>query len=330
VFCARRLADGALLWTLATGRPFMGEALVDADGVFVVNDNGLLYRLDRQTGRVAWQHDLGGAAIGRVLPNPSVFDYDTVAPKPLRVEGVLYVGSRDGSVHAVRVDDGALVWKTDLGSVVRTGAAAAGDAIVVATRSGGVAALARADGAVAWSYDAHAEIASPPAHVGDKIVVGTRDSRLLALESDSGKAAWSQYWWGSWVESSPVARDGLAYIGSGELQRVSALAVATGRNAWRTEVGGWVMQRPAVSDASVYASVSGAHRLGTFWAPQQGGVAALERAGGKPRWFWPLPDAPSLFLHGAYASPVLATAPGGRRLAIVGGLDGSLYAFPAD
>jgi outer membrane protein assembly factor BamB len=330
VFCARRLADGALLWTLATGRPFMGEALVDGEAVYVVNDNGQLYRLDRKTGKVAWQHDLGGGASGRVLPNPSVFDYDTVAPNPLLVEGVLYVGSRDGSVHAVRAEDGALVWKTEVGSVVRTGAVAAGDTVVVATRAGQVAALARADGTVAWTFDAKAEIASPPAHVGDRIIVGTRDSVLHGLESGSGRQAWSQYWWGSWVESSAVAHDGLAYIGSGDLQRVSALQIATGRNAWRTEVGGWVMQRPAVSDASVYAGVSGAHRLGAFWAPQQGGVVALERAGGKVRWFWPLPDAPSLFLHGAYAAPVLAGTAGGKKLAIVGGLDGSLYAFPAD
>lgn len=330
VFCARRLADGTLRWFVATGRPFLGEAWVDADGVFVVNDDGRLYRLDKATGKEAWHHDLGDGGAGRVLPNPSVFDYDTVAPRPLRVGDAIVVGSRDGSVHAVKVSDGSLLWRVEVGGAVRTGAAAAGDAVVVATKEGKVVALAQSDGAVRWTFDAKAEIASPPAHVGDRIVVGSRDSVLHALGSDTGAEAWSQYWWGSWVESAPVARDGLAYIGSGDLQRISALAVSTGKPSWRTEVGGWVMQRVAVSDASVYAGVSGAHRNGPFWVPQVGGVVALERAGGKLKWFWPLPDAPSLFLHGVYAAPVLAVAPGGKKLAVVGGLDGSLYAFPAD
>jgi outer membrane protein assembly factor BamB len=330
VFCARRLIDGSLMWRLSTGRPFMGEALADADGIFVANDNGRFYRLDRATGQALWQRDLGDASVGRVMPNPMVSDFDTPGAAPLRAGDLVLVGSRDGSVQAMSVADGTLMWRAPMGSRVRTGLVLAGRNVIATTMAGHVVALSTYDGAAKWTFDAKAEIASPPAFVGDLVIVGTRDSMLYALDAATGKQVWSQYFWGSWVESAAVGFQGVAYIGSGDLERVNAIDPATGRNTWRTEVGGWVMQRPAVTADSVYASVAGAHRTGDFWSVQTGGIAALDRANGKLRWFWPLPDAPSLFLHGAFAAPVVAAPKGGKPLVIVGGLDGTLYAFPAD
>ena len=332
VFAARRLADGAVRWTFAPGHAFLGEALVDGDGVLVACDDGFLYRLDKATGKVQWRHDLGDGAVARVLPDPAVSDYDTMAPRPLRAGDLVIIGSRDGSVHAVKAADGELAWRVALedAGAVRTSAVALDADVVVTTKRGAVVRLAQKDGALAWRFDAQAEIASPPALVAGRVIVGTRDSRLLALDAATGQPAWSQYWWGAWVESAAVARGPLAYIGSGDLQRVSAIDAATGHNVWRTEVGGWVMQRPAVGESTIVVGVSGAHRNGTFWATQQGGVVALDRATGKMKWGFALPDAGSLFLHGAYAAPVMAKGAGGKGLVVVGGLDGALYAWPTE
>lgn len=134
---------------------------------------------------------------------------------------------------------------------------------------------------------------------------------------------WTRYWWGSWVESTAVERDGVAYVGSGDLQSVSAIDPATGRDRWRTEVGGWVMQRPAVGERVVYAGVGGARRLASHWRPQAGGLVALDRETGRLLWRWDAP-AGAGFLEGVIAAPVIA----GDRV-VVGGVDGTLYAFDA-
>ena len=122
-----------------------------------------------------------------------------------------------------------------------------------------------------------------------------------------------------------MERDGLAYIGSGDLDMVSCLDPVTGKNLWRTDVGGWVLRAPAVTKNSVYASVSGAHRNASFWLPQASALTALDRATGKLRWSWPLPVRPGEFLKGFLAAPVVA-----GDLVLVAGLDGTLYAFPAE
>lgn len=115
----------------------------------------------------------------------------------------------------------------------------------------------------------------------------------------------------------------LTRVGSGDLFLVSAIDPQSGRNLWRTRVGGWVLQRPAVSGARVHVSLSGARRRAKHFMPQTAGLMALDRDSGRIVWHWPAPSLPGSFLHGIVAAPVVA----GSRI-VVGGLDGSLYAFP--
>jgi hypothetical protein len=52
-------------------------------------------------------------------------------------------------------------------------------------------------------------------------------------------------------------------------------------------------------------------------------LAALARATGKLLWRWPMPEWPGAWTNGFFAPPVVSNS-----LLVVGGLDGSLYAFP--
>ena len=80
---------------------------------------------------------------------------------------------------------------------------------------------------------------SAPVLIEGDVILGHRGSRLERLAPGSAKPLWSQSWWGSWVESTAVVRDGIGYIGSGDLFLVSAFDVADGRNRWRSHVAGW-------------------------------------------------------------------------------------------
>lgn len=92
-----------------------------------------------------------------------------------------------------------------------------------------IQALERNSGQVAWQFNAK-NAATSPAMISGRLIVGTRESVLYALDPADGHTIWTQYWWGSWVESTAVARDGLASIGSGDLDRVSCIDPMTGRN----------------------------------------------------------------------------------------------------
>ena len=322
VMAAIDARSGAVRWTFAAGRPIHGEATVTEDAVFFACDNGRLFRLQRETGKEAWRYALDDGRAARVLPNPFVFDYDHGAPRPVLAEGVLYVGAGDGSLHAVDAARGERIWRFAGEGKVRGSAAVQGHVVVFGTLANRIYQLDRDSGSERFRWDTTGPVTSTPVFAGEHFIVGDRGSRLAARRPGRAEPAWSQTYWGSWVESSAVVDAGTAYIGSGDLFVVSAFDPASGRNLWRTHVGGWVLQRPAVTPGRVYAAVSGARRRAAHFVEQAAGVTAMDRRDGRIVWHWPAPSLPGAFLYGMTAAPVPAAG-----LVLCGGIDGSLYAF---
>jgi outer membrane protein assembly factor BamB len=322
VMAAIDARDGTLAWTFAAGRAIHGEATVTDDAVYFVCDNGWLYRLERATGKEVWRYDLGDARVPRVLPNPFVFDYDHAAPRPVLHDGVLYVGAGDGGFHAVSADQGTRRWRFAASGKVRASAAVHDDWVVFGTLANAVHGLDRESGRERWRNDTEGPVTGAPTFAGAHVIVGDRGSRLRLLQPGRDQPLWNQSWWGSWVESTAIVRDDTGYIGSGDLFLVSAFDVATGRHRWRSHVGGWVLQRPLVTDRWVHASVSGARRRAAHFLPQRSGLVKIDRRDGRIAWHWAAPPAsPGAFLFGLVAAPAWVD---GRVLV---GLDGSLYAF---
>lgn len=103
---------------------------------------------------------------------------------------------------------------------------------------------------------------------------------------------------------------------------MSAIDAKDGRVAWRADVYGWAWARPAVTERFVYASAAG---MAPYQMRHIGGLSALDRATGKVVWRWPMPEWPGSLTNGFVAPPVVE----GSTL-VVGGLDGTLYAFPVE
>jgi outer membrane protein assembly factor BamB len=237
------------------------------------------------------------------------------------VDGVLYVGSGDGSLHAVTATTGKRVWRFQAKGKIRTDAVVDGPRILFGTFDGMVYALDRQTGREIWHKDSRAAVTSSPMVMGGKLIVGNRGGLLTAFSSETGEITWRLVFWASSVESSPAPGDGsLFYIGSSDMRRISLIDSKDGRVLWRTDVCGIAWPRPAVSDQLVYASTAGCK---PYYMRHVGGLVALDRASGKMRWRWPTPETSSLF-DGFLAGPVVE-----GNMVVVGGLDGNLYGFPA-
>jgi outer membrane protein assembly factor BamB len=340
---AVRLADGAFVWTFVAGRPLHGEALATDEHVYFVCDNGYLFKLDRKTGQEVWRYDLGDGRVARVLPHQVLddigigeFDFDCAAPKPVLADGVLYVGSGDGSFHAVDAASGQRLWRfqnaegteEDLsvpwnkhGSRKnRTDALLDGTKVIFASLDHRVYALDRQTGKQLWAKDTRAEITGSPALIGATLIVGNRGGVLAALDPATGERVWRATFWGSAVESTAVAGAGTVfYIGSSDLRRITAMDAKDARVLWRTDVYGWAWPRPAVTDKRVYASAIGAN---PYQMRHLGSLSALDRETGRMLWRWPMPEWPGSWLSGFAAAPVVD-----GQMLVVGGLDGTLYGF---
>ncbi len=326
VFNAVKLADGTMAWNYNAGRAILGGALATEDAVYFACDDGRLHKLNRADGQPVWRYELGDAQVPRVLPDPNRQEgdnYDFAGPTPVLVDGILYVGSGDGSLHAVNAATGQRVWRIDTHGKLRTTVAVAGPHLVFGSDGGMISLVERATGKEIWHFDAKYPATGAPAIVGGRLVIGTRGSVLYGINLAAGARDWHIGFWGSWVESSAVeGRDGLGYIGASDLRRVTCFDPRNGRIVWRTDVFGAPWGRPVVTEKFVY---DGTADYTPYNIRHVGGVVALDRASGRLAWRWPLPHPPGTYCSGFAASPVLADG-----LLVIGGLDGSLYAFPAE
>lgn len=310
---------GEPAWTFSAGAPIYGAVAVGGDAVYFVCDNGFLFKLDRASGKQVWQYDLGDAAVPRVLPHPSVFDWDWQAPQPLLANGVVYVGAGDGGFHAVDAMSGTRKWRFEARGKIRNGAALDGERIVFGSADHFVYALDRNNGEERWRFDSKAEVdATPVIHEG-KVLIGNRGAGLYALAADSGKELWRLYFWGSWVESTPVVRDGVIYIGASDLRRVSAIDPDDGHVLWRSDVYGWTWGTPLVDGDRLHVGVAG----GTpYFLRHVASFATLDRNTGRVLSRWPLPDTGG-HQWGIAGSPAM-----GAGVVVVATIAGSLYGFP--
>ena len=318
-FNAVRASDGGLLWVFAAGRPIFGEALVTQAALYFACDNGWLFKLERATGKELWRLELGDAAVSRVLPHPEHFGWDLQGPRPALADGTVFVGSGDGSLHAVDAKSGARRWRFASGARIRTGALVDGPRVVVGSYDGNVYALERATGRELWRRATGGPIDTAPVAAAGRVIVGNRGPGLAALDAQTGEPAWLAPFWGSWVESTPVLAEGLLYVGASDLRRVSALDPQDGRVIWRSDVYGWTWGTPLVTAERVYVGAAGGS---PYFLEHAASLTALERATGAIVWRRPWPEVLGAHQWGLASSPVLA-----GDLLVVASLEGALFAF---
>lgn len=319
VFNAINTGDGSSKWTHGTGAPIHGAAALADDAVYFACDDGYLYKLARADGKLLWRYALGDGDVRRTLPHPQVYDWDWQGAQPLLADGVVYVGAGDGGFHAVDSAEGTRRWRFDTRGRIRNGAALDGERVIFGSADHHVYALDRASGKEAWRHDTGAEVdATPVLHAG-RVLVGNRGAGLYSIDASNGELDWRLYFWGSWVESTPVVRDGVIYIGSSDLRRVSAIDPADGHVRWRSDVHGWTWGTPLVTDDRIHVGVAG----GTpYFVRHVASYTTLDRRTGTILARWPLPDTGG-HQWGIAGSPALD----GDQV-IVATIEGSLYAFP--
>ncbi|MCG8412802.1 MAG: outer membrane protein assembly factor BamB [Pseudomonadales bacterium] len=104
---------------------------------------------------------------------------------------VIYAASENGTVVAVELESGDLLWRNRLDDIILTGGVGAGGGlVVVGSRDAEVIALNQADGEIAWINPVTSEVVAPPIANDDIVVVQTVDDKVAALEATSGERRW--------------------------------------------------------------------------------------------------------------------------------------------
>jgi outer membrane protein assembly factor BamB len=324
-FHAIRAADGTELWAWSGPNPLYGTALATDDAVYFVDEHTDLVRLDRTTGELVWRLPLHDEKLaGGPPPKNETFNHRATSPVYDPKKGLLFVGSTDGGLYAIRVRTGRVAWRHALPAKVYAPVTLDGDEAVVACFDGSVLALNRRTQAETLHAKLGGGLVSAPVVAGQRIVIGARDYLLYGLDRTDAKVAWRDSYWFSWIESTPSLVDGTLYIGGSDFRRISALEAASGRTLWSTDVLGLTWGTPAVGSTMVFACTAGQNIEGTV-IHHSGGLVALDRATGAPKWRYVSPAPAGASFVGFAGSPVLIEGK------VVGAaVDGTLLALPAE
>jgi outer membrane protein assembly factor BamB len=274
-------ADGKQRWQFATGGPIRARPTVIGDSVYVVSDSGKAYRLDKRSGKERWNATIDAGSPERIAIDREDSRWDQYAASVVSDGELVFVASRDKFLYALDSATGKERWKVAAKDIMTATPAVYRDMVIFAAFDGFVQAVHRKDGKLRWTYDAKLAVPGDLTIDGDRLLVGSRTYDLIALDAASGRELWKHYYWFSWIESSAVVRDDVAYTGSSDGIRVFAIDANDGHLRWKTRVPGWAWPRVAVSDSLVVAATVG---RGAYPGSRAGSLVAIDRATGKIVW----------------------------------------------
>jgi outer membrane protein assembly factor BamB len=208
--------DGTQRWRFATGARIRSRATVEHDAVFVHSDDGCVYRLELASGAERWRKRIEPGPIERLPFDDPHSRYDRFGSAVTAAGERLYVGTHDGRVLALEAATGEIVWKFEGADCVLAAPALDESRVYFGGFDGWVRALDRTNGMELWKADTKRPVVSTPALAAGRAIVGSRSYDFFGFDAATGAVAWQRYLWFSWIESSAIVRDGVAYVGSSD------------------------------------------------------------------------------------------------------------------
>jgi outer membrane protein assembly factor BamB len=159
--------------------------------------------------------------------------------KPAISGDVIYTADASGLVHAVKKNNGQILWTTQLKHGLVSGPALANGYLAVGTNNSSLVLLNQATGKQLWHTKVSGEVLSPPAISHKKVIAKTIDGKVFAFNVTDGKELWkSEHGSPSLVlkaSSSPVVMGNLVLIGFSD-GKMDALDINTGRLVWQRSI----------------------------------------------------------------------------------------------
>lgn len=277
-------------WTrLDTDSPVTGLAVAQ-DTILACHADGTVARLPLNGGEPLWVRTLGA---------------ELDAP-PTIADSMLFVGTLDGAMTALRLTDGVTVWQHQTEDAIHGGANIAktpdGDSLLVfGSYDTNLYAVNLSDGDLVWRISTKNYVNGTPAVHGTSIIAAGCDGRVRRLNTADGAENFSVTA-SSYIPGAPALGDKLALV-TGHDGTTAAVDNSTGALTWT--------QKPEKSRHTfVLSPAVNAKQVVT--ASRDGGIFCRALADGELLWKAKLPSP-------ATTAPLL-----GRQTLLVGTEDGTL------
>ena len=223
-------------------------------------------------GRELWSYPTAGAVTGLALAGGLVFAGSSddkvyalrasnghlhwtfpargaVLSKIAAAGGLVYAGSNDANLYALRASDGHPVWTFSTGGAVQSAIVVTGPVVYAGSGDEILYALRVSDGSKDWGTSLGAG-ATGIAVTGGTVIAGADDNFVHALRASDGRRLWD-FPTGAGGATGVAVAAGVVYAGSGD-GKLYAIRAADGRKLWASSAGGAVESGIAVADGLVY------------------------------------------------------------------------------
>ncbi|EKT55711.1 outer membrane protein assembly factor BamB [Providencia sneebia] len=214
------VTNGEIKWTVNLETPSLsvrGESApaVAFGAAIVGGDNGRVSAVLLSQGQLIWQQ-----RISQVTSSTEIGRLDDVDMTPIIDDGVIYAIAYNGTLAALDMRSGQIMWKRDLGSV--NNMVLSGENLYLVDQNDRVLSIRKSDGVTLWSQEdlLHRGLTAPEMFNG-YLVVGDKEGYLHWLDMSTGGFVAQNKLNSSGLQSRPVvasdklmvqARNGTVYL----------------------------------------------------------------------------------------------------------------------
>ena len=211
-------------WHKALKGGIYSTPVTDGKSLYIGDDVGVMYSLDKKTGKTNWTFETGM----RIVGSPAVYD------------GVVVFGSTNYNIYGLDAKTGKELWHITTQQAVMGAATIHEGVAYIGGGDGRMFAIDIQTGEVKWSFDELKNyVLTRPLVYRDKLYFGCWDTHLYALNLKDGSLVWK---WNNGKGNPklspasvwPVAADGKVFITAPD-RYFTCLDAETGKEEWRTK-----------------------------------------------------------------------------------------------
>lgn len=244
--------------------------------LYGINNNGLAFAIDADTGKARWQHEV--ASLNASAPTYS--------------RGRLFISNLEpGQVIALDAKTGRTLWQHSLPGRSESSPVVVGNKVIMGCECASLFALDFETGKTIWDTPLSGAIKAAPAFVDGVLYVGAYGGEVSAVKASNGALEWSSSGQGSGLGASgnfygtPAAAFGRVFEGNTD-GRMYSYERSSGNLAWSLSTGNYVYAGAVAADTPQSPP-------SVYFGSYDGNFYALDAHDGSQRWVEPAGGAVS-------------------------------------